>query len=56
MMANYRLYGDIMLIDSTYRVNHYNFLLIIYSGLDSGGRNIIFGLSVVNNETEETHE
>ena len=56
MLNNYKLYGDIMLIDSTYRVNHYNIPLIVYSGVDSGGRNVIFGLSVVNDETEETHQ
>jgi len=26
MINNYKLFGDIMLIDSTYRVNHYNIL------------------------------
>ena len=56
MMNRYKLYGHIMLIDSTYRVNHYNIPLIVYSGVDSGGHNIIFGLAVVNDETEETHQ
>jgi len=56
MIRNYELYGDIILIDTTYRVNHYNIPLIVYSGVSSTGSNIIFGLSIVNNENEETHE
>lgn len=55
MIASYKQYGDIVLIDSTYRINHYNIPLVVYSGLDSAGRNILFGLAIVNDETEETH-
>lgn len=40
MAQNYELYEDIVLIDSTYRINHYNMPLIVYSGIDSGGRNM----------------
>lgn len=54
MIRNYELYGDIILIDSTYRVNQYNIPLLVYSGIDAGGRNIIFGLSLINDETEAT--
>lgn len=56
MKKNYEFYGDIVLVDSTYRVNQYNIPLIVYSGVDSGGRNIIFGLALVNDESGETHE
>jgi len=56
MIYHYELYSDIVLIDSTYRINLYNIPLIVYSGIDSGGRNIIFGLALVNNETELTHQ
>ena len=51
MIRNYELYGDIILIDSTYRVNQYNIPLIIYSGGDAEGHNIIFGLSLVNDDS-----
>ena len=54
MIEHYNLYGDINLIDSTYRVNHYNIPLIIYSGIDYAGKNIIFAVALVNDETEET--
>jgi len=56
MIRNYELYGDIVLIDSTYRVNQYNLPLIVYSGIDSYGRNILFALAIVNDETGTTHK
>ena len=37
MVRNYELYGDIILIDSTYRVNQYNIPLVVYSGVDFAG-------------------
>ena len=55
MIRNYELYGNIILIDSTYRVNQYNIPLVVYSGIDASGRNIIFALSLVNDETETTY-
>lgn len=45
-----------MLIDSTYRVNHYNIPLVVYSGVDCGGYNILFGLAIVNSETSDVHK
>ena len=54
MLKNYELYGRIMLIDSTYRCNHYNIPLIVYSGINSAGKNILFGLAIVCDEKEET--
>jgi len=56
MIKNYKLYGDIVLIDSTYKVNQYNLPLIVYSGIDSYGQNILFALAVVNDETSNTHK
>ena len=35
-------------------MNHYNIPLIIYSGIDYAGKNIIFAVALVNDETEET--
>ena len=55
MTRNYELFGDIILIDSTYRVNHYNIPLIVYSGINAKGHNVIFALALVNDESEATH-
>lgn len=55
MIQQYTQCGEINLIDSTYRVNHYNIPLIIYAGINSAVMNIIFGVSIVNDEAEETH-
>ena len=42
MTKNYELSGDISLIDSTYRVNHYNLPLIVYSRINAKSHNVIF--------------
>lgn len=54
MKSHYESYGDILIIDSTYRVNKYKLPYVILSGFTHKGRNCIFGIGVVNNETQDT--
>ena len=56
MKDNYKLYGDILIVDATYRVNKYSLPLVIFSGFNYSGRNCLFGVAIVNNETESTYE
>ena len=55
MVSNYRLYGDMVLIDITYNTNVYKVPLVVFSGIGADGRNIVFGMAYVNNETYETY-
>ena len=56
MQANYDKYGEICIIDSTYRINLYSAPLLIISGINNEGRNIIFAIAIINNEREETFD
>ena len=55
MLAHYKAYGDVILIDSTYRVNKYKLPIVLFSGFTHKGRNCLFGFGIINNETEETY-
>jgi len=56
MKEHYKLYGDVVLLDSTYRVNKYKLPVVVFSGFTHTGRNCIFGIGIVNNETESTYQ
>ena len=55
MQMNYEKYGEICNIDSTYRVNLYSVPLVIIGGLNNEGKNVIFGMGLINNEKEDTY-
>jgi len=55
MVQNYQLYGDILIVDSTYNTNYYSVPLVVISGVDGCYRNIIFAIAFLNNESEETY-
>ena len=54
MQAMYKLYGEILIIDSTYRVNHYKLPLTIISGFTHKGKNCICVVEIHNDETQLT--
>ena len=54
MRAHYSSYGDVVLIDSTYRVNKYKLPYVLFSGFTHKGRNCIFAVGIVNDETQDT--
>ena len=56
MLRNFELFGDILLIDSTYRVNHYNIPLVAHPGIDGPGQNILFGPPIIPNGASAIHE
>ena len=56
MKANYQKFGDIVLMDSTYQTNIYKAPLVVFSGIAWNGKNILFGLAFINNETHETYK
>jgi len=56
MKRNYELYGDIIMMDSTYNTNLYRIPLVVLTGIRKDGKNVLFGLVLVNNETYETYK
>lgn len=56
MQYNYNLFGDIILIDATYNTNIYKVPLVVITGIGCDGRNLVFGMAFVNDETLETYE
>ena len=52
MQSNYDKYGEICIIDFTYRINLYSAHLLIISGINNEGRNVIFAMDIINIERE----
>jgi len=55
MKENFKNFGDILIIDTTYNVNYYSTPLVVLSGVDNCYRNILFGLAFVNSEEQATY-
>lgn len=55
MRANFENFGDIILTDTTYNTNFYAIPLVIFSGVDSNFKNVLFAMSLVNDEKKETY-
>ena len=58
MKKNYKYYGNdkILILDSTYKKNTYDFPLCNLIGLDHNGHNILFAQAFIVDETIETFE
>jgi len=54
MQANYKDFGDIMEIDTTYNTNIYSIPLVVFTGIARNGKNLLFGLALINDEKFET--
>ena len=52
MIQRFSIFGDIIVLDSTYNCNKFKYPLFSFLGIDSNGKNTIFGLSVLKNETK----
>ena len=56
MKKNYQIYGDILLCDTTYQTNFYAAPLVVFSGLDSNYRNVLYAIGIINDEKTTTYE
>ncbi|XP_021757666.1 protein FAR1-RELATED SEQUENCE 11-like isoform X2 [Chenopodium quinoa] len=50
----YQKYGDVVVFDTTYKVNAYDMPCGIFVGVDNHGRTILFGCALLRNETTST--
>ncbi|XP_004301632.1 PREDICTED: protein FAR1-RELATED SEQUENCE 5-like [Fragaria vesca subsp. vesca] len=53
--VDYQCYGDVLIFDSTYKTNVYNRPLVLFVGSNNHRGRIIFGASLISDETEETY-
>ncbi|XP_066163756.1 protein FAR1-RELATED SEQUENCE 5-like [Oryza sativa Japonica Group] len=53
---DYDAFGDVVVFDSTYRVNRYNLPFIPFVGVNHHGSTIIFGCAIVADEKVATYE
>ncbi|KAL2935278.1 Protein FAR1-RELATED SEQUENCE 11 [Bienertia sinuspersici] len=50
----YQKYGDVVVFDTTYKVNSYDMPCGIFVGVDNHGKTILFGCALLRNETIST--
>jgi MULE transposase-like protein len=50
----YQMYGDVVVFDTTYKVNAYDFACGIFVGIDNHGKTILFACALLRNETTTT--
>lgn len=56
MKKNYDIFGDIVLIDTTYQTNVYKAPLVVFTGISCDGKNVLFALALLNNETDDSYD
>jgi len=43
-----------MLLDTTYKTNKYQIPLLVFTGISSEGKNVLFGLCLLNDESYQS--
>jgi hypothetical protein len=56
MIADYRKFNDVVLIDSTFKTNRFGMPLVLLSGITNTGLNTIFGFALITDETCLSYE
>jgi len=54
MKANFDNFGDVILFDTTFKTNRFKLSLGIFLGISNNGKNSFFGITLLNNESEES--
>ncbi|XP_058732827.1 protein FAR1-RELATED SEQUENCE 5-like [Vicia villosa] len=53
---DYFCFGDVVAFDATYKKNKYNYPLVIFSGCNHHAQTVIFGTTLVSDETTNTYK
>ncbi|KAL6185743.1 hypothetical protein ACLB2K_041870 [Fragaria x ananassa] len=53
--VDYQCYGDVLIFNSTYKINVYNKSLVLFVGMNNHRGSIIFGAALISDETDETY-
>ncbi|XP_050369199.1 protein FAR1-RELATED SEQUENCE 5-like [Argentina anserina] len=54
-LADYNAFGDVLIIDSTYKTNIYEKPLAVFVGTNNHRATVLFGCALLADETEETY-
>ncbi|XP_021721530.1 protein FAR1-RELATED SEQUENCE 5-like [Chenopodium quinoa] len=52
MLEDYKIYGDVMVFDTTYRTNKYNLICAPFVGINNHWRNTMFACAFIGDETK----
>lgn len=55
-LHDFDYFGDVLLIDTTYRTNKYNLYCAPFVGMNHHRKNVLFGIGFLSDETTETFE
>jgi zinc finger SWIM domain-containing protein 3 len=53
---DYEAFGDVVVFDSTYRVNRYNLPFVPFIGLNHHRSTVVFGVGIISDETVSSYE
>ncbi|KAJ1394541.1 Zinc finger, PMZ-type [Sesbania bispinosa] len=53
--VDYKVFGDVLAFDATYKRNKYNFPLVIFSGVNHHNQTTVFASAVIADETEDSY-
>ncbi|KAL6144385.1 hypothetical protein ACLB2K_055078 [Fragaria x ananassa] len=53
-LMDYEAYGDVLIIDSTYKTNIYGMPLVLFVGANNHRGSVVFACALVSNEKEDT--
>lgn len=54
MLEDYKIYGDVVVFDTTYRTNRYNLICAPIVGINNHWKNVMFGCAFIGDEKTET--
>ena len=54
MKDDYKLYGDVLIFDTTYRTNKYGLICAPFVGVNNHWNNVMFACAFISNESTET--
>jgi len=56
MLEDYKIYGDVMVFDTTYRTNRYNLICAPFVGINNHWKNTMFACAFIGDERIESFE
>lgn len=54
-LLDYQVYGDILIMDSTYKTNMYGKPLVVFVGSNNHKATVVFGFALIADEKEDTY-
>ena len=55
-LLDYAAFGDVVVFDSTYKINRYNLPLVPFVGVNHHKHTVIFGCGIISHENKNSYE